>query len=76
MDDSFVPQLYVSVGFMALGKHCRFHLVRVKDEHSAFSSTTSNNSAFFFYEASSVIEPNLHALFHDLVDEDQILHYD
>ena len=30
---------------------------------------------FLFDEASSIIEPNLHALFHDPADRDQILHY-
>ena len=70
-----VPQIYVSVGLSALGIHCRFHLVRIEDEHSAFSSITSNNSAFLFDDTPSIVEPNLHALFHDLADRDQILRY-
>ena len=58
-----VPQLYVSVGSLALGIHCRIHLVRVEDEHLTFSPTPSDESAFFFDEASSIIEADLHALF-------------
>ena len=73
--DPFVPQLYVGVGSMALGKHCRFHLVRIEDEHSTFFSSASDNSAFLFDEATMVVESNLHALFHDLADQDQILRY-
>ena len=57
--NSFVSQLYVSVGFMALGKHCRFHLVGIEDEHLTFTSTTSDNSTFLFDEAVTVIEAQL-----------------
>ena len=60
---------------MALGKHCRFHLVRFEDEHPTFSSTTSDNSAFIFYEAPSIVEANMHALFYNLADRDRILRY-
>ena len=70
-----MPQLYVGFGFTVVGIHCRFHLVRVKDEHLAFSSTASNNSTFLFDEASSIVEPNLHTLFHDPVNLDEILCY-
>ena len=77
MVDCFVPYLYVRDGFMAFRKHNRFHLVRVEDEHLAFSSTTRHDSAFLYneVEASYVIEANLHALVHDIADEDQILLY-
>ena len=61
-----VLQLYVGVGSLALGIHCRSQLVRVEDEHSTFSPTTSDKSAFFFDEASSIVEANLHALFNYL----------
>ena len=61
--DPFMPQLYVGVGSMALGKHCRFHLVRVEDEHPTLSATASDKSTFFFDEASSIVEANLHAVF-------------
>mgnify|MGYP000550673338 CR=1 FL=1 len=72
--DPFVPQLYVGVGSMALSKHCRFHLVRIEDEHSSFSSSASYDSAFLFDEAATFVELNLHDLFHDLADRDQILY--
>ena len=51
--------------------------MRVEDEHLAFSSTTRHDSAFLYneVEASYVIEANLHALVHDIADEDQILLY-
>ena len=75
MAKSFVPQLYVGLSFMALGKHFRFHLVRIENEHPAFPSSASDNSAFLFNEAPSIIEVSLHALFHNLVDRDQILRY-
>ena len=68
MANPFVLQLYVGVGSMALGKHCRFHLVRIEDEHLTFSSTMSDKSTFFSDEASSVIEADLHALFHYLAN--------
>ena len=64
----FMLQLYVGVGSMALRKHCRFHLVRIEDEHLTFSSSASDKSAFFFNEASSIVETNLHALFHYLAN--------
>ena len=60
---------------MTICKHCIFHLVRVVNEHLPFPSTTSDNSVFLFNEAAFVIEPDLHALLHDLVDRDHILHY-
>ena len=40
-----------------------------------FSSDVSDNSGFLFNEASSIVEPNLHALFHNLADRDYILRY-
>ena len=64
--DPFVPQLYVGVGSMALGKHFQFHLVRIEDEHLTFALTVSDKSSFGFDEASSFVEENLHALFHYL----------
>ena len=64
----FLPQLYIGVGSMTLGKHCQFHLVRIESEHSTFSSIASENLAFLYVETSSVIEPNLHALLHHVVD--------
>ena len=61
-------ELYVGNNFMALGKHCRFYLVRIEDDHFAFSSSASDDSAFHFDEAATIVESNLHALFHDLAD--------
>ena len=60
---------------MALGKHCRFHLVRIEDEHPTFSSTTSDKSSFLFDKAFSIVDANLHALFHYMADLDQIVCY-
>ena len=68
MVNLFVPQLNVSVSSMAVGKHCRFHLMRVEDEHPTLSATASDKSTFFFDEASFVVEMNLHALFHYLTN--------
>ena len=45
-----VPQLNVGVDSLTPGIHCRFHLMRVEDEHLTFSPTTSDKSAFFFDE--------------------------
>ena len=70
MANPFMPKLYVSVDSMLFGKHCRFHLMRIEDEHLTFSLTVSDNSVFFFDEAPSVIEVNLHAMFHILADVD------
>ena len=64
----FVSQLYVVVGSMALGIHCRLYLVRIKDENPTFSSTASDKSCFFFNEASVVVEVNVHALFRYLTN--------
>ena len=58
MVDPFVSYLYVNVDFMALGKHCRFHLVRIENEHSTFSSSAIDNSAFLFDQAPSLAEAN------------------
>ena len=60
---------------MALGKHCRFHLVRIENKHLTFSSTARDNSAFLFYEVSFIVELNFRALFHNLANRDQILRY-
>ena len=64
------PKLYVGIGFMAFSKHCRFHLVGLESKHSTFSSHTSDGASFLLYKATSVIEPDLHALFHDLSDKE------
>ena len=65
-----VSHLYVGVGSLTLGIHCIFHLVRVEDEHLTLSSTAGNESTFFLNEAPFVIEANLHALFHNLANQD------
>ena len=52
----FVPQLYVGIASMVLGKHCLFHLVRIENEHPSFSSTVRDKSAFFLDETTSVVE--------------------
>ena len=71
-----VPQLNVGVDSLTPGIHCRFHLMRVEDEHLTFSPTTCDKSVtFFFNESSSIIEANLHALFHNLADRDKIFCY-
>ena len=55
--------------------HGWFHLVRIRNEHSTFSSSSSDDSTLLFDEATSVVESNLHALLHNLVNWDQILCY-
>ena len=73
MVDSFMSKLYVSMSFSAFCKHGLFPLVRMKNEHLALFSSVSDESAFFRDETTSLVESNLHALLHNLVDKDQIL---
>ena len=68
--DSLVPQLDVCLDFETFGVHGRFYLVRIEDEHAAFSPPLSYDSTIFCYKASSVVETDLHALLHDLADRD------
>ena len=49
--------------------------MRIENEHSTFSSFARNNSVFLFDEPSSVVEPNLHTLLLNLIDQEQILRY-
>ena len=71
--NSFVPYLYVCIGFGAFSKHGRFHLVRIENEHSTFPSTTSDELAFLLDEATTLVEMDLHPLLQNLADWDQIL---
>ena len=73
--NSFVPQLDARLGFETFCVHCRFHLVRIEDEHTAFFPPLSYDSAIFLDETTFVVEADLHALLHDLADRDQILRY-
>ena len=73
--DSLVPQLDARLVFETVSVHCRFHLVRIEDEHSAVSPPLSYESAILLDEASFFVEADLHALLHDLADRDQILCY-
>ena len=75
MANSLVPQFDVCLGFETFTVHCRFHLVRIEDEHSAISPPLRYESAIFLDEASFFVEADLHALLHDLADGDQILRY-
>ena len=75
MADSFVPQLDACLRFETFCVHCRFHLVRIEDEHTAFFPPLSYDSAIFLDETTFVVEADLHALLHDLADRDQILRY-
>ena len=68
MGDSLVPQLDVHLGFETFGIHGLFHLVRIENEHAAFSPSLSYESTIFLDEATFVVEMNLHALLHDLAD--------
>ena len=68
-----VPQLYVRIGFGSFCKHGRFHLVQIENEHSTPASSASDESALFFDEATVLVESNLHALFNNLADRDQII---
>ena len=70
--NSLVPQL-VGVDFRAFCEHGRFHLVRIENEHSAFSSSARDDSALFFVEAPVLVELYLHPLLNHLADRDQIL---
>ena len=47
--------------------------MRIENEHSALSSFARDESALFFYEATTLVESNLHTLFNNLADIDQIL---
>ena len=47
--------------------------MRIENEHSALSSSTRDASALFFDETTSLVESNLHALFNNSADRDQIL---
>ena len=60
---------------MALGKYCRFHLVRVENEHPTFFSSSRGETIFLLDKATFMVETDLHALFYDLANQDQILHY-
>ena len=75
MADSLVPQLDVRLGFETFGIHGRFHLVRIENEHTAFSPSLSYESNIFLNEAIFIVGTNLHALLLDLANQDQILCY-
>ena len=75
MADSLVPQLNVCLGFETFRVHSRFYLIRVKDEHAAFSLLLSYELTIFLDKATFIVEANLHALLHDLADQDQIFCY-
>ena len=75
-DVSFLLQSFELLEIdVALCEHGHFYLVQLEDKNSTFPSTTSDNSTFLFNEATSVIELDLHALLHNLVDWDPILRY-
>ena len=73
MADSLVPQLDVCLSFETFGVHGRFYLIRIEDEHAAFSSPLSYESVIFLDETTFIVEADLHALLHDFADQDQIL---
>ena len=64
--------MFVSV-FETFGVHGRFYLVRIEDEHAAFSPSLHYEWTIFLDEETFVVKADLHALFHDLADRDQIL---
>ena len=67
-------ELYVQIDFGTFCEHGRIHLdMRIENEHLALSSSASDESALFFDEATALVESNLHALFNNLADRDQIL---
>ena len=72
MANSLVPQFQAGFDFDAVCEHGGLHLARLEDEHSSFSTTMRYDLIVFFNEASFIIEPYLHALFHYLADRDQI----
>ena len=43
--DSLVPQLDICLGFETFNIHNRFHLIRIDNEHVAFSPSSSYESA-------------------------------
>ena len=67
------PQFYVRISFRAFCEHGRFHLVRVENEYSAFSSFERDDSALFVDEAPVLVKSDLHTLLNHLADRDQIL---
>ena len=71
--DSLVPQLDVRLDFKTFGIRGRFHLIRIENEHAAFSLSPRYKLAIFFYKASSIVETDLHASLHDLANRGQIL---
>ena len=73
MADSLVPQLDVCLGFETFGVHGRFYLIRIEDEHVAFSPPLSYESVIFLDETTFIVEADLHALLHNLADRDQLL---
>ena len=66
--DPPVPQLDICLDIAALGIHCRFYLIRIENEQATFSPSSSDEPTLAFDEASSLVEPDLHALLHDSAD--------
>ena len=75
MADSFVLELDACLGFETFSVHCLFHLIRIEDGHSAFSSSLGYELDIFLDEATFIVEADLYALLRDLTNRDQILCY-
>jgi hypothetical protein len=70
-----VPQVDIRLGFLSLREQSGVGSIvsTVEDEHSPVSVSSRDNPAFLLDEGSEMRKPDLHPLFDDLSDRDQVL---